>query len=92
MTPIERGEDAVTISRAIRQRLEIVRRQCAHEAQPVCLGGRRIEKSGRGSIQAEPCSAMSPCLAALLTFSCRECSLWITESADEHPQWNNKSS
>ena len=24
-------------------------------------------------------------LAELQTFSCRECSLWITESADEHP-------
>jgi hypothetical protein len=24
-------------------------------------------------------------LAELETFSCRECSLWITESADEHP-------
>ena len=23
-------------------------------------------------------------LAALQTFSCRECSLWITESADQH--------
>ena len=27
-------------------------------------------------------------LAELQTFSCRECSLWITESADEHPSWN----
>jgi hypothetical protein len=26
-------------------------------------------------------------LAELQTFSCRECSLWITESADEHPSW-----
>ena len=25
-------------------------------------------------------------LAELQTFSCRECSLWITESADEHPR------
>jgi hypothetical protein len=25
-------------------------------------------------------------LAGLQTFSCRECSLWITESADERPQ------
>jgi hypothetical protein len=24
-------------------------------------------------------------LAELQTFSCKECSLWITESADEHP-------
>jgi hypothetical protein len=31
-------------------------------------------------------------LAELQTLSCRECSLWITESSDEHPQWNNKSS
>ena len=27
-------------------------------------------------------------LAELQTFSCRECSLWITELADEHPSWN----
>ena len=27
-------------------------------------------------------------LAELQTFSCRECSLWITESVDEHPSWN----
>ena len=27
-------------------------------------------------------------LAELQTFSCRECSLWITKSADEHPSWN----
>jgi hypothetical protein len=27
-------------------------------------------------------------LAELQTFSCRECSLWITESADDHPSWN----
>jgi hypothetical protein len=27
-------------------------------------------------------------LAELQTFSCRECSLWITESADEHRSWN----
>jgi hypothetical protein len=26
--------------------------------------------------------------AELQTFSCRECNLWITESADEHPSWN----
>jgi hypothetical protein len=26
-------------------------------------------------------------LAELQTLSCRECSLWITESADEHPAW-----
>jgi len=31
-------------------------------------------------------------LAELQTLSCRECSLWITESADERPQCNNKSS
>jgi hypothetical protein len=24
-------------------------------------------------------------LAELQTFNCRECSLWITESADQHP-------
>ena len=29
-------------------------------------------------------------LAELQTFSCRECSLWITESADEHPSWNKR--
>jgi hypothetical protein len=28
-------------------------------------------------------------LAELQTFSCRECSLWITESAGEHPAWLN---
>ena len=28
-------------------------------------------------------------LAELQTFSCRECSLWITELADEHPSWNS---
>jgi hypothetical protein len=27
-------------------------------------------------------------LAALQTFSCRECSLWITESVDQHPNWS----
>ena len=27
-------------------------------------------------------------LEELQTFSCRECSLWITESADEHSSWN----
>ena len=27
-------------------------------------------------------------LAALQTFSRRECSLWITESADKSPQWS----
>ena len=31
-------------------------------------------------------------LAELQTFSCRECSLWITESADEHPSWNRPKS
>ena len=31
-------------------------------------------------------------LAELQTFSCRECSLWITESADEHPSWNKSKS
>jgi hypothetical protein len=31
-------------------------------------------------------------LAELQTFSCRECSLWITESADEHPSWNRSKS
>jgi hypothetical protein len=31
-------------------------------------------------------------LAVLQTFSCRECSLWITESADEHPQWSKPKS
>jgi hypothetical protein len=31
-------------------------------------------------------------LAELQTFSCRECSLWITESADEHPPWNKHKS
>jgi hypothetical protein len=25
----------------------------------------------------------------LQVFSCRECSLWITESADAHPVWPN---
>ena len=27
-------------------------------------------------------------LAELQTLNCRECSLWITESADEHSSWN----
>jgi hypothetical protein len=31
-------------------------------------------------------------LAELQTFSCRECSLWITESADEHSSWNRPES
>jgi hypothetical protein len=31
-------------------------------------------------------------LAELQTFSCRECSLWITESAEEHPSWNRPKS
>ena len=31
-------------------------------------------------------------LAELQTFSCRECSLWITESADEHPSWSKSKS
>ena len=30
--------------------------------------------------------------AELQTFSCRECSLWITESADDHPLWNESKS
>ena len=31
-------------------------------------------------------------LAELQTFSCRECSLWITESADKHSSWNRPES
>jgi hypothetical protein len=31
-------------------------------------------------------------LAALQTFSCRECSLWITELADQHPDWSKPKS
>jgi hypothetical protein len=31
-------------------------------------------------------------LAELQTLSCRECSLWITESADQHPAWNKPKS
>ena len=31
-------------------------------------------------------------LAELQTFSCRDCSLWVTESADEHPSWNKSKS
>ena len=31
-------------------------------------------------------------LADLQTFNCRECSLWITESADEHPEWSKPKS
>ena len=31
-------------------------------------------------------------LAELQIFSCRECNLWITESADEHPAWNRPKS
>jgi hypothetical protein len=31
-------------------------------------------------------------LRELQTLSCRECSLWITESADEHPAWNKPKS
>jgi hypothetical protein len=31
-------------------------------------------------------------LAELQIFSCRECSLWITESAGEHPSWNKSKS
>ena len=27
-------------------------------------------------------------LAELQTLSCRECSLWITESVDQHPNWS----
>ena len=28
----------------------------------------------------------------LQTFCCGECSLWITESVDEHPAWNKAKS
>ena len=31
-------------------------------------------------------------LAELQTLSCRECSLWITESSDEHPEWSKPKS
>jgi hypothetical protein len=31
-------------------------------------------------------------LVELQTFSCRECSLWITESAGEHRSWNKSKS
>jgi hypothetical protein len=31
-------------------------------------------------------------LAELQTLSCRECSLWITESADQHPDWGKPKS
>ena len=31
-------------------------------------------------------------LAELQIFSCHECSLWITESAGEHPVWPNPKS
>ena len=31
-------------------------------------------------------------LAELQILSCRECSLWITESADEHSSWNRPES
>jgi hypothetical protein len=31
-------------------------------------------------------------LAELQTFSCPECSLWVTESADEHSSWNKTNS
>ena len=31
-------------------------------------------------------------LAELQAFSCRECCLWITESADEHPEWSKPKS
>jgi hypothetical protein len=31
-------------------------------------------------------------LAELQTFSCRECSLWITESTDKHPEWSKPKS
>jgi len=31
-------------------------------------------------------------LAELQTLSCRECSLWITESADQHPEWSKPTS
>ena len=31
-------------------------------------------------------------LAELQTLSCRECSLWITESADQHSQWSEPES
>jgi hypothetical protein len=30
--------------------------------------------------------------AELQTLSCRECSLWITESTDEHPVWSKPKS
>ena len=29
-------------------------------------------------------------LTELQTYSCRDCSLWVTEAADENPFWNNK--
>jgi hypothetical protein len=28
-------------------------------------------------------------LAELQTFSCRECSLWVTESVHQHPSWKD---
>ena len=31
-------------------------------------------------------------LAELQTLSCRQCSLWITESADQHPDWGKPKS
>ena len=31
-------------------------------------------------------------LAGLQVLSCRECCLWITESADEHPEWSKPKS
>ena len=31
-------------------------------------------------------------LGELQTLSCRECSLWITESVDQHPEWGKPKS
>jgi len=53
-----------------------------YPACPSCGGALRFARTVAGTDR----------LAELHTFSCRECSLWITESADEHPAWNKAKS
>jgi hypothetical protein len=47
-----------------------------YAACPSCGGALRFARTVPGSEG----------FTDLQTFSCRECSLWITESADEHPR------
>ena len=53
-----------------------------YPACPSCGGALRFARTVRGTDG----------LAELQTFNCRECSLWITESADKHPAWLNPKS